>query len=163
LLAGDPHLHLTLPAIWFQLTQDSPGFHTAGVSIPGTPGVLIGHNLHIAWSLTDAQNQQTFFYMEKEDSTHPGKYFWNGAWKEYNPPGGVIWSANQRQVTDEYPYYIGTASNFFDPGYRANEIHRVLSQPGKLSAGDMQSLQTDTRDFLAAEMVPALLRSLSVE
>ena len=39
----------------------------------------------------------------------------------------------------------------------------MLSQPGKLSAGDMQSLQTDTRDFLAAEMVPALLRSLSVE
>src|SRR5437899_6810927 len=84
LLAGDPHLHLTLPAIWFQLTQESPGFHTAGVSIPGTPGVLIGHNQHIAWSLTDAQNQQTFFFMEKEDSkTHPGMYFWNGAWRKY--------------------------------------------------------------------------------
>src|SRR6266567_8634777 len=290
LLAGDPHLHLTLPAIWFQLTQDSPGFHTAGVSIPGTPGALIGHNQHIAWSLTDAQNQQTFFYMEKEDSTHPGMYFWNGAWKEYssvsyeipvlggatqhltvkssvhgpvisergqttsvwwsgnlpsqdlgvlmnvgrasnwrefrdalrgwyspthnfvyaddkgniglisagyypqvkkgqpwlpmpgtgeydiagtvpyddipqvyNPPAGYIWSANQRQVTSGYPYYIGTASNFFDPGYRANEIHRVLSQPGKLSASDMQSLQTDTHDFLASEIVPVLLQSLSKE
>ena len=290
LLAGDPHLHLTLPAIWFQLTQDSPSIHTAGVSIPGTPGVLIGHNQHIAWSLTDAQNQQTFFYMEREDSAHPGAYFWNGAWKEYitvsyeipvlrgatehltvrwsvhgpvisergqttsvwwagnlpsqdlgvllnvgrasswqefrdalrgwyspthnfvyaddqgniglisagyypqvakgqpwlpmpgtgeydvigtipydqipqayNPPDNIIWSANQRQVTSSYPYYIGTASNFFDPGYRANEIHRVLSQPGKLSASDMQALQTDTRDFLAAEMVPALLRALSTE
>ena len=83
LLAGDPHLHLTLPAIWFQLSMDSPGYHASGVSIPGTPIVLIGHNQHIAWSLTDAQDQQTFFYEEKEDSAHPGQYFWNGGWKKY--------------------------------------------------------------------------------
>ena len=290
LLAGDPHLHLTLPAIWFQNTIDSPGYHASGVSIPGTPVVLIGHNEHIAWSLTDAQNQQTFFYVEKEDADHPGQYFWNGAWKAYttvsydipvlgaptqhvkvswsvhgpvisergqstsvwwsgnlpsqdlgvllridkasswqefrdalrgwyapthnfvfaddkgniglisagyypqvakgqpwmpmpgtgeyditgtvpydeipqvyNPPSGIVWSANQRQVTKDYPYYIGTASNFFDPGYRANEIHRVLSQKNKLSAADMQALQTDTRDFLAAEIVPVLLKSLADE
>lgn len=290
LMEGDPHLHLTLPAIWFQMTQDSPGFHTAGVAIPGTPGVLIGHNQHISWSLTDAQNQQTFFYLEQTDAAHPDQYFWNGAWKkydtvnydipvhggatlhlgvkltvhgpvinqrgqttsvwwagnlpsqdlevllginqasnwqefrdalrgwyspthnfvyaddqgniglisagyyplvsgeggppwlpmpgtgqddvigtipydqipqQYDPPDGILWSANQRQVTADYPYYIGTTSNFFDPGYRANEIHRVLSQPGKLSAADMQALQTDTRDFLAGEIVPVLLRSLS--
>ena len=290
LLAGDPHLHLTLPAIWFQLSMDSPTYHAAGVSIPGTPVVLIGHNEHIAWSLTDAQNQQTFFYVEKEDPAHPGMYSWNGGWKEYtsvsfdipvrggttqhvkvrssvhgpvisdrgqttsvwwagnlpsqdlkvllqidragswqefrdalrgwlspthnfvyaddrgniglisagyypqvargepwlpmpgtgefdikgtipyddipqdyNPPDHIIWSANQRQVTKDYPYYIGTASNFFDPGYRANEIHRVLSGPGKLSATDMMALQTDTRDFLASQVVPVLLKSLSTE
>src|SRR3989454_7985599 len=81
----------------------------------------------------------------------------------YNPPDNMIWSANQRQVTSSYPYYIGTASNFFDPGYRANEIHRVLSQPGKLSAADMIALQTDTRDSLAAAIVPMLLQSLSGE
>src|SRR5262249_42901439 len=81
----------------------------------------------------------------------------------YNPAAGYIWSANQRQVTPAYPYYIGTASNFFDPGYRANEIHRVLSAPGKRSAADMQALQTDTRDFLAAEIVPVLLQSLTKE
>ncbi len=288
LLAGDPHLHLTLPSIWFQLTMDAPSYHAAGVSIPGTPVILIGHNEHIAWSLTDAQNQQTFFYVEKEDRAHPGMYFWNGSWSEYktvsfdipvlgeatqhvkvrwsvhgpvisergqttsvwwagnipsqdlsvlmnidrasnwqefrdalrgwfspthnfvfaddkgniglisagyfpqvkkgqpwlpmpgtgeydiagtipyddipqvyNPPAGYIWSANQRQVTKSYPYYIGTASNFFDPGYRADEIHRVLSQPGKLSAADMQALQTDTRDFLAGEIVPVLLQTLA--
>jgi len=287
MMAGDPHLHLTLPAIWFQMTQDSPGFHVSGVSIPGTPGVLIGHNQHIAWSLTDAQNQQTFFYEEKQDAAHPNQYMWNGAWQTfktvaydipvlhgqtqhltvkltvhgpvisdrgittsvwwagnlpsqdlgvlfhigqasnfkefrdalrdwyspthnfvyaddqgniglisagyfplvakgqpwlpmpgtgeydvtgtipydqipqaYDPPSNILWSANQRQVTNDYPYYIGTAANFFDNGYRANEIHRVLSQPGKLSPDDMMALQTDTRDFLASEIVPVLLQSL---
>ncbi|MEO8745038.1 MAG: penicillin acylase family protein [Candidatus Dormiibacterota bacterium] len=287
LMAGDPHLHLTLPAIWFQITEDSPGFHTSGVGIPGTPVVLIGHNQHISWSLTDAQNQQTFFYEEREDAAHPDQYFWNGAWKTYttvaydipvlgqqtqhltvklsvhgpviserglttsvwwagdlpsqdldvlmrvgqasdwqefrdalrgwlspthnfvyaddkgniglisagyfplvakgqpwlpmpgtgeyditgtipydaipqayDPPDDIIWSANQRQVTADYPYYIGTASNFFKPGYRANEIHRVLSRPGKLSAADMAALQTDTRDYLASEIVPILLHAI---
>jgi penicillin amidase len=81
----------------------------------------------------------------------------------YDPPAGFIWSANQRQVTADYPYYIGTASNFFDPGYRANEIKRVLSQPGKLGADDMKALQVDTRDFLASEIVPVLLQALSAE
>ena len=291
LMAGDPHLHLTLPAIWFQLTIDSPGYHAAGVSIPGTPVVLIGHNQHISWSLTDAQNQQTFFYQEKEDKSRPNQYFWNGAWKKYttvaydipvlggspehlvvkmsvhgpvinergltttvwwagnvpsqdldvllridqasnfqefrdalrdwyspthnfvyaddqgniglisagyypqvadgcepwlpmpgtgeddvtgtipydripqvyNPPDGIVWSANQRQVGSDYPYYIGTALNFFDPGYRANEIRRVLSQDKKFTAADMMALQTDTRDFLAGEMVPLLVSALSTE
>src|SRR3989442_16011208 len=65
--------------------MDSLSYHEAGVSIPGTPVVLIGHNEHIAWSLTDAQNQQTFFYVEKEDRAHPGTYSWNGGWKEYTP------------------------------------------------------------------------------
>ncbi|MGH7761772.1 MAG: penicillin acylase family protein [Candidatus Dormibacteraceae bacterium] len=288
LMAGDPHLHLTLPAIWYQLSWDSPSYHVSGVSIPGTPAVLIGHNQHISWSLTDAQDQQTFFYLEHEDSAHPGQYLWKGAWKSYstvsydipvlggstdhltvkisvhgpvitergqttsvwwagnlpsqdldvllgidqagnyqqfrdalrgwyspthnfvyaddqgniglisagyypqvaagrpwlpmpgtgeddvvgtipfdqipqvyNPPDGIIWSANQRQVTADYPYYIGTMSNFFDPGYRANEIHRVLSQGGKLSAADMMALQTDTRDYLASEIVPVLVGALS--
>jgi len=287
LMAGDPHLHLTLPAIWYQLTLDSPTYHVSGVSIPGTPVVLIGHNQHISWSLTDAQNQQTFFYLEHEDAAHPGQYFWKNAWQayksvsydipvlggatdhltvkmsvhgpvitergqttsvwwagnipsqdldvlmgidqagnyqqfrdalrgwyspthnfvyaddqgniglisagyypqfaagqpwlpmpgtgeydvsgtipydfipqRYNPPDGIIWSANQRQVTPDYPYYVGTASNFFDPGYRANEIHRMLSQATTLSAADMMALQTDTRDYLASEMVPILLQAI---
>ncbi len=82
----------------------------------------------------------------------------------YNPPSGVVWSANQRQVTKDYPYYIGTASNFFDPGYRANEISRFLNQPNKkFTAADMMALQTDTRDYLASEMVPALLKALGSE
>jgi penicillin amidase len=293
LMAGDPHLHLTLPAIWFQVTLDSPDYHVAGVTIPGAPAVVIGHNQHISWSLTDAQNQQTFFYQEKEDKAHPNQYFWNGSWKKYttvsydipvlgaspehlavklsvhgpiinerglttsvwwagnvpsqdfqvllsidqasnfqefrealrdwyspthnfvyaddqgniglisagyypqvapgcepwlpmpgtgeddvigtipydqipqvyNPPNGIVWSANQRQVEADYPYYIGTALNFFDPGYRANEILRFLNDKlqngGKLTAADMMALQTDTRDYLAGNMLPLLIRALA--
>jgi len=47
------------------------------VSVPGLPGVLIGHNARIAWSLTDTQNQATFFY----ERTKGYQYYWDGKWR----------------------------------------------------------------------------------
>jgi len=78
LLAGDPHLPQTLPSVWYEAALSAPGFDVAGVSVPGLPGILIGHNASIAWSLTDTQNQATLFYDEK---TRPGEYYWHGAWR----------------------------------------------------------------------------------
>ncbi len=81
MLAGDPHLPQTLPSIWFEVGIFAPGFDVTGVSVPGLPGVLLGHNKHIAWSLTDTQNQATIFYVEKTAKSKPGQYFWNGRWR----------------------------------------------------------------------------------
>ncbi|HEY5988999.1 MAG TPA: penicillin acylase family protein, partial [Streptosporangiaceae bacterium] len=81
MLAGDPHLPQTVPSIWYQVALSTPDLAVTGVSVPGLPGVLIGHNAHIAWSLTDTQNQATFFYTEQTSKSHPGEYFWRGAWR----------------------------------------------------------------------------------
>jgi penicillin amidase len=81
LLAGDPHLPLSLPSIWFQIDADAPGYQVSGVSIPGLPGVVIGRNRHVAWSLTNVENQAAFFYAERTDRAHPGQYLWRGAWR----------------------------------------------------------------------------------
>jgi penicillin G amidase len=78
LLAGDPHLPQTLPSVWYEVALSAPGLDVAGVSVPGLPGVLIGHNQDIAWSLTDTQNQATLFYEEK---TRGDEYYWDGAWR----------------------------------------------------------------------------------
>ena len=78
LLAGDPHLPQTLPSIWYEVAMSAPGFDVAGVSVPGLPAILIGHNAHIAWSLTDTQNQATFFYDER---TKGNQYYWDGKWR----------------------------------------------------------------------------------
>jgi penicillin G amidase len=81
MLAGDPHLPQTMPSIWYQAALSAPGLTVTGVTVPGLPGVLIGHNAHIAWSLTDVQNQATLFYSEQTSKSHPGLYFWHGAWR----------------------------------------------------------------------------------
>jgi penicillin amidase len=81
MLAGDPHLPQTVPSIWYQAAITAPGLAVTGVTVPGLPGVLIGHNAHIAWSLTDVQNQSTLFYTERTSKSHPGEYFWRGQWR----------------------------------------------------------------------------------
>ena len=81
LLAGDPHLQLSLPSVWYQISLQSPGFDVTGASLPGMPAVLLGHNAHISWSLTDVQNQSTLFYREQSSPAHPGEYYWQGAWR----------------------------------------------------------------------------------
>lgn len=78
LLAGDPHLPQTIPSIWYEVALSAPGLDAAGVSVPGLPGILIGHNAHIAWSLTDTQNQATMFYDERTRGT---RYYWHGRWR----------------------------------------------------------------------------------
>jgi penicillin amidase len=79
LLGGDPHLPQTLPSVWYEVALSAPGYQVAGSTVPGVPGVLLGHNAHIAWSLTDTQNQAAFYYAEQ---TRGGdQYYWQGAWR----------------------------------------------------------------------------------
>ncbi|HZT12765.1 MAG TPA: penicillin acylase family protein [Candidatus Baltobacteraceae bacterium] len=53
LLANDPHLRLQIPGVWYLIEMSAPGFHVAGGSLAGTPGVILGHNDRIAWGATN--------------------------------------------------------------------------------------------------------------
>ncbi|TDV43209.1 penicillin acylase family protein [Actinophytocola oryzae] len=81
-LAGDPHLPLSLPSYWFQVRLRSPGYDVAGGSVPGMPAVVIGRNAHVSWSITNAQTQATLYYVERTDPSRPGQYYWRGAWRD---------------------------------------------------------------------------------
>jgi penicillin G amidase len=78
LLGGDPHLPQTLPSVWYEVALSAPGYQVSGVSVPGLPGILLGHNAHIAWSLTDTQNSATFYYAER---IRGDSYYWAGSWR----------------------------------------------------------------------------------
>ena len=287
MLAGDPHLPQTLPSVWYEAALSAPGLDASGVTVPGVPGVLIGHNAHIAWSLTDTQNQAALFYAERTSKTRPGQYYWRGAWRRtqpvrytinvrggspvhltvditvhgpimtqagqtmavdwmgnvpsadltallgvdqasnfgqfraalaswhaptqnfvyaddqghigaisagyypqvahgdpwlplpgtgaddvtgvipyaaepqvYEPPGHVIATANQRPVGPSYPYYIGTSADFFDNGFRANEIYAYLRGHSAMTPASFADLQGNVTDSLAATIVPRLLAAL---
>jgi penicillin G amidase len=53
LLANDPHLGLRMPGVWYLADLRAPGFHAAGATFPGAPGIVLGHNERIAWGATD--------------------------------------------------------------------------------------------------------------
>ena len=100
LLAGDPHLELTLPSIWYEAHLVVPGrLDVYGVSIPGAPGITIGFNRDVAWSLTNTGADVIDFYRETvDDNGQPTKHLVDNAWRDFevreeiyrNPKGEVI-------------------------------------------------------------------------
>lgn len=54
LLCNDPHLPLNLPSLWYEVQLSTPENTVYGVSLPGSPCVIIGFNEDIAWGVTNA-------------------------------------------------------------------------------------------------------------
>jgi penicillin amidase len=67
LLSNDMHLQLTEPNIWYMADLRAPGFHAAGVTLPGLPFVIAGHNEHVAWGFTALFADVQDLYVEKLD------------------------------------------------------------------------------------------------
>jgi penicillin amidase len=81
IIANDPHLAFSVPGKWYAAVIKSPGWNAAGVTLPGVPGIVIGKNEYISWTLTNIMSDDTDFYYEQLDSTHT-KYFLDGKWKD---------------------------------------------------------------------------------
>ena len=66
LLSNDMHLTHTLPGIWYEtaLQADEGNLQVAGVTIPGLPLIVVGHNGHIAWGFTNLGADVQDVYIE---------------------------------------------------------------------------------------------------
>jgi len=77
LLANDPHLGLNVPSIWTAVHLTAPDLDVAGVTLPGTPGVILGRNRRVAWGCTNVHDDSADLYVEE----------WDG-YDRYRVPGG---------------------------------------------------------------------------
>ncbi len=80
ILCGDPHLHLTLPSIWYQVQLTCNGKSVNGASMPGAPGVIIGFNDSCAWSMTNAERDVKNFYHIKFKDASQQEYWLDNHW-----------------------------------------------------------------------------------
>jgi penicillin amidase len=78
MLANDPHLGFSAPSKWYEVHLRGGEMNVAGVSLPGTPMIFIGHNQRIAWGLTNFMADDADFYLEMTNST--GEYYFKDAW-----------------------------------------------------------------------------------
>ncbi len=97
LLANDPHLGLMMPSIWYQvglhcrtLSERCP-YDVVGVSFPGAPGVIIGHNNRIAWGVTSAEDDVQDLYIEHANPANPNEFEYQG---HYEPAQVVTETIN---------------------------------------------------------------------
>lgn len=83
LLAGDPHLDLSLPSLWYEahlVTRD--GLDIYGATLPGAPMVLIGLTRGVAWSFTNSEADFVDHYRERvDDPLHPTRHLVDGVWR----------------------------------------------------------------------------------
>lgn len=70
ILCNDPHLSLSLPSIWYEIQMSAPDVNVYGVSLPGSPNVIIGFNDSIAWGVTNAgRDVKDWYSIEFKDAT----------------------------------------------------------------------------------------------
>jgi penicillin amidase len=82
LLANDPHLAPSAPSIWYMVHLSAPGVRVAGVTAPGLPGVVIGHNDKIAWGFTNVGPDVQDLYIEQFDPANPRHYKTPSGWND---------------------------------------------------------------------------------
>ena len=82
ILANDPHLPLRIPAIWYENHLAGGEVHVTGASLPGLPGVVIGHNENIAWGVTVAFTDCQDLFIERFDHARPERYLAGDEWVE---------------------------------------------------------------------------------
>lgn len=82
ILCNDPHLGQAAPSVWFENHLVAGDIDVTGVSFPGAPGIIIGHNRHIAWGLTNAISDTQDLYIEKFNPRNPNQYEYQGQWEE---------------------------------------------------------------------------------
>ncbi len=81
ILAGDPHLGLNLPSIWFVMQLNAPGINVMGATLPGATGVIVGFNDSIAWSPTNARRDVRDWYKIKFKSSDQEAYWYDNEWR----------------------------------------------------------------------------------
>lgn len=75
----------------------------------------------------------------------------------YNPPEGVIATANNRIADSTYPYYL---SSLFEPPYRITRIRELLSAKEKFSVEDMAAMQGDVISLHSLQLIDSLKADL---
>ena len=95
ILCNDPHLNLSLPSIWYEVQVTIPDHNVYGVCLPGSPGVIIGFNDHVAWGMTNVGHDVSdWVTVQWKDDTR-SEYLYEGEYRkstyevqEYKVRGG---------------------------------------------------------------------------
>jgi len=80
MLSNDMHLEHSIPDIWHEEDLQAGSFHVTGVTTPGIPFIIEGHNDHISWGFTTLNGDVQDVYVEKMNSQ--GEYWAGNGWRQ---------------------------------------------------------------------------------
>lgn len=82
LLADDPHLGLATPSIWYEMHLEAEDMNVGGVIFAGVPGIILGHNEHISWGVTNTGPDVQQLYIEKQNPDNEQEFLFEDEWEE---------------------------------------------------------------------------------
>jgi penicillin G amidase len=90
MLAGDPHIGFSAPAVWYEAHLSAPGFELYGHFLSLLPTALIGHNQNFGWSLTMFQNDDMDLIAERVNPADANQVWHQGRWVDLRVREEVI-------------------------------------------------------------------------
>ncbi|MFT3955899.1 MAG: penicillin acylase family protein [Piscinibacter sp.] len=98
LLANDPHLKLSAPALWYFARIETPQGKVAGATMPGLPSVVLGQNDHIAWGFTNTNPDVQDLYLERIQPGDASRYQTPQGWEPFETFAETIKVKGQADV-----------------------------------------------------------------
>ena len=104
ILANDPHLPPFCPAFWYENHLVGAGYDVTGFTLPGVPGVVIGHNEHVAWGVTNAFPDVQDIFVERFDPQNCVRYEVDGRWFDADVVTEEIKVRGRKTVVEQVRY-----------------------------------------------------------
>jgi len=135
-LCSDPHLAMLMPSIWYQVYMEAADYRAQGVSIPGMPLVMIGHNAKISWGITLSFTDIQDLFVEQFQDEDSNRYRFKEDWLEAETHmekikvKGVAEPVEQKVQFTRHGVVISDA---LDLPYRDANTHKLTLQSPALS------------------------------
>lgn len=100
ILSNDMHLNMSMPSIWYEVQLRTPDSNVYGVTLQGTPTVIVGFNEHIAWGSTNTGADVMDWYEIIFRDDQRNEYLHDGEWKTVNERVETIRVKDGESVSD---------------------------------------------------------------
>ena len=162
LMATDPHRTHSLPGLRYVVHLSAPGLDVIGMGEPGVPGVSLGHNDRIAYSLTIFGGDQEDVMVHDTDPADPDRYPWKDGWAMIETRPEVFAVRGHDPVTRDLRFTRhGPVLHEDRAAHRAYSLRTVWTEPG--TAPYMASLKvmrarnlTEYQDAIAGWGTPSV-------
>jgi penicillin amidase len=162
LFANDPHLGLGIPSVWYMnglhcrdVSAKCP-YDVVGVSFPGVPAIVLGHNARIAWGATNAGPDVQDLVVETPDPNDEHAYVFKGTSQPYEVRTEEIKVAGSATVKLEVrtsrhgPILNGVVDELEDAPPTALRWTALAAPDGTLDAIFKVNTATNFQEFRAA-------------
>ncbi|GAB2844635.1 penicillin acylase family protein [Pseudoduganella ginsengisoli] len=152
IVSDDMHLGLQLPHIWYRAVLMVPHHgesrRVVGVTLPGTPMMIVGSNGHVAWGYTNSYGDYLDLVALQTDASRPGEVRTPGGWEKavvHDEPILVKGApADPFKVTETS---LGPVREIGKgPDVRRYALHWVAHAPGAVNFNAMRLEGADTLD-----------------